>query len=430
LNPSHSRIPFQPIKEKHRMQGITPSIGKVTLVTLTGALLAISSWASEKVIHNFGSGTDGQDPQSSLIFDGAGNLYGTTYAGGSYGLGTVFRTSPNGSGGWTTSVLHSFRGAPDGANPYGSLVIDSAGNLYGTTYSGGGSSINCTDGCGTVFETSPNGSGGWTTTVIHSFNGSNGQRPYAGLIMDGAGNLYGTAYAGGSQGFGVVFEMSPNGSGGWTTTVLHNLGGGSDGQNPKAGLTFDSAGNLYGTTTGGGGLLSGVVFEMTPNGSGGWTERVIHNFGRTNDGSIPQGGSLVFDGSGNLYGTCELGGSHMAGAAFEMLPNGSGGWTEKVIHNFGRGTDGTDPYAGLIFDAAGNLYGTTTGGGTHESGTAFKMTPNGSGGWTTTILHNFGLGLDGSTPADGLIFDGSGNLYGTTSGGGSHDEGTVFEVTP
>ena len=413
------------------MQGTTPSLGKVVLGTFTVAVLVISSWASEKVIHNFGSGIDGQNAQSSLIFDAAGNLYGTTYAGGSQGLGTVFRTSPNGSGGWTTTVLHSFSGTPDGANPYGGLLLDGAGNLYGTTYSGGGGSTNCTDGCGTVFEVSPNGSGGWTTKVIHNFNGSNGERPYAGLITDGAGNLYGTAYAGGSQGFGVVFKMSPNGSGGWTTTVLHNLGGGTDGQNPKAGLTFDGAGNLYGTTTGGGSLLWGAVFEMTPNGSGGWTEKVIHNFGRNNDGSIPQVGSLIFDGAGNLYGTCELGGSHMAGTAFEMSPNGSGGWTEKVIHNFGSGTDGTDPYAGLIMDGSGNLFGTTTGGGGDDNGTAFKMTPNGSGGWTERVLHNFGQGLDGITPAGaGLLLDGSGNLYGTTSGGGSHDEGTVFQITP
>ena len=413
------------------MQVTTPSLGKVPLAAVTVALLLTSSWASEKVLHNFGSGTDGQYPQSSVILDAAGNLYGTTYGGGSKGLGTVFETSPNGSGGWTTTVLHNFHGAADGAYPFAGLVMDGAGNLYGTTFSGGNSSTDCPGGCGTVFETSPNGKGGWTTTVIHNFNGVGGQWPYAGLIFDGAGNLYGTTGAGGSHGFGVVYEMSPNGSGGWTTTVLHNFGGVDDGQNPKAGLTFDASGNLYGTATGGGTAFLGVVFEMTPNGSGGWTEKVIHNFGQGSDGAIPQLGNLIFDSLGNLYGTCEMGGSHMAGTAFEMSPDGGGGWTEKVIHNFGKGMDGIDPYAGLIFDAAGNLYGTTTGGGSLDDGTVFKMTPNGSGGWTESVLHNFGQGVDGSVPAGaGLVLDGSGNLYGTTSAGGSHDLGTVFVATP
>ena len=413
------------------MQGTTPSFKKATMATFALTLLVTSSWASEKVLHNFGSGTDGRIPHSSLIFDASGNLYGTTYAGGSKGLGTVFKSSPNGSGGWTTTVLHNFRGAPDGANPYAGLIMDGAGNLYGTTFAGGNSSTNCTGGCGAVFEMSPNGSGGWTTTVIHNFTGVNGEWPYAGLILDGSGNLYGTAYAGGSHGFGVVFEVSPNGGGGWTTTILHNFGIGSDGQNPRAGLVFDAAGNLYGTTTGGGGLHSGVVFAMTPNGSGGWTEAVIHNFGDAEDGYIPQEGTLILDGSGNLYGTCSEGGRHMAGTAFEMSPNGSGGWTEAVIHNFGSGTDGTDPFAGMVFDGSGNLYGTTAGGGGADDGVVFMMTPNGSGGWTESVLHNFGQGLDGSTPAGAsLVLDSSGNLYGTASAGGSHDEGVVFEVTP
>ena len=385
--------------------------------------------AAYSLLHNFTGGRDGGTPYAALTAQ-AGNLYGTTYAGGSVGLGAVFETSPNGSGGWTTAVLHNFRGAPDGANPYAGLVMDSAGNLYGTTHAGGNSSTDCYGGCGTVFEISPNGSGGWTTTVIHNFTGRNGERPYAGLVLDGAGNLYGTAYAGGSYGLGVVFELSPNGHGGWTSTILHNFGNDDDGQYPKAGLVFDAAGNLYGTTTGGGSLHSGVVFAMTPNGNG-WTETVIHNFGQGNDGFIPQTGSLILDASGNLYGTCSLGGSHMAGTAFEMSPNGSGGWTEKVIHNFGSGSDGTDPYAGLIFDASGNLYGATTGGGGVNDGTVFMMTPNGSGGWTESVLHNFGQGLDGISPAGaGLVFDSSGNLYGATSGGGSHDYGTVFELTP
>jgi uncharacterized repeat protein (TIGR03803 family) len=342
----------------------------------------------------------------------------------------VFETSPNGSGGWTTKVLHNFGIADnDGRTPYAGLIFDGSGNLYGTTGLGG------TQGRGTVFELSPNGSGGWTERVINNFGiaENDGRVPFAGLIFDGSGNLYGTTAGGGSEDLGTVFEMTPNGSGGWTEKVLHNFGiSGNDGHNPYAGLIFDGSGNLYGTTGYGGSEGDGVVFEMTPNGSGGWTEQVIHNFGISdNDGSNPDQG-LIFDGSGNLYGTTYYGGSEGEGTVFETSPNGSGGWTTKVLHNFGISeNDGVGPEASLIFDGAGNLYGTTALGGSEADGTVFEMTPNGSGGWTEFPLHNFGINSnDGQVPVAPLIFDGSGNLYGTTYYGGSQNDGTVFEVVP
>ncbi|MGA8876241.1 MAG: choice-of-anchor tandem repeat GloVer-containing protein [Candidatus Korobacteraceae bacterium] len=398
-------------------------------VSLAAILLTSSGWAAtQRPIHNFGlTNTDGQDPQAGLIFDAAGNLYGTTYSGGSLGFGTVFKMTPNGSGGWTEKVLHNFGiGVMDGKTPQAPLVLDDSGNLYGTTIDGGTNSV------GVVFEMSPNGGGGWTEFKIHNFgNGEDGSRPEAGLILDGTGNLYGTTHSGGTHSAGTVFELTPNGSGGWTERVLHNFGADQDdGQDSEGGLIFDSAGNLYGTTVAGGNLGLGTVFEMTPNGSGGWTEKVLHNFGHGEDGNSPQGLSLIFDGAGNLYGTTNTGGMNNAGTVFEMSPNGSGGWFEKTLHFFGNGNDGMGPTSSLIFDANGNLYGTTLEGGTNGAGVVFEMMPNGSGGWTEIVLHNFGAGDDGAFPQAGVILDGAGNLYGTTGAGGIQSDGTVFEVTP
>ena len=173
-----------------------------------------------------------------------------------------------------------------------------------------------------------------------------------------------------------------------------------------------------------------AISPNTPNGSGGWTEKVLHNFGHGEDGNSPQGLSLIFDGAGNLYGTTNTGGMNNAGTVFEMSPNGSGGWFEKTLHFFGNGNDGMGPTSSLIFDANGNLYGTTLEGGTNGAGVVFEMMPNGSGGWTEIVLHNFGTGDDGAFPQAGVILDGAGNLYGTTGAGGIQSDGTVFEVTP
>jgi uncharacterized repeat protein (TIGR03803 family) len=390
-------------------------------------LTLMSAWAAtERPLHNFGlTNNDGSDPQAGLIFDHAGNLYGTTYSGGSLADGTVFEMTPNGSGGWTEKVLHNFGiSDTDGTIPQSDLVFDGSGNLYGTTNTGG------SYGDGTVFELTPNGRGGWIEKVIHNFGrGRDGTRPQAGLVLDNVGNLYGTTYAGGTQGEGTVFEVSPNGHGGWTERVIHNFGiSDNDGEKPAADLIFDSSNNLYGTTMGGGSLGSGTVFEMSPDGAGGWTERVLHNCGITiRDGKIPQAG-LVFDSLGNLYGTTSAGGTNNGGTVFELSPNGSGGWAGKTLHNFGFGFDGVAAY-GLVFDPAGNLYGTTAEGGNNNAGVAFEMTPSGSGTWTERVLHNFGTGNDGAFPQAGLVIDGAGNLYGTTGGGGIQGDGTVFVVT-
>jgi uncharacterized repeat protein (TIGR03803 family) len=288
-----------------------------------------------------------------------------------------------------------------------------------------------------VFELSPKHGGGWTETVIHSFgNGSDGTNPLGGVIFDGAGNLYGTTSAGGIHGGGTVFELSPKDGGGWTETVIHSFGNGNDGVQPSyENLIFDAAGNLYGTTFEGGIHGVGTVFELSPRPSSGWTEVVLHSFNfNSSDGAGPEAG-LIFDSNGNLYGTTAYGGIHDScpencGTVFELSPK-TGGWTEKILHSFGSGTDGVNPVAALILDEAGNLYSTTAQGGIHTYGTVFEMLPKEGGGWTETVLHSFGNPNDGVAPLAGLIADEAGNLYGTTNSGGIHNNrGTVFEITP
>ena len=439
------------------MQGRKLSLGLGTMLAIfTVALFVTTSLAAtEKVLHNFGSGKDGQDPNASLIWDAAGNLYGTTAVGGVYGYGTVFELTPKEDGGWTEKVLHNFGHGMDGTYPHSNLIWDAAGNLYGTTYWGG------THGYGTAFEMTLREDGGWTEKVLHNFgiNGTDGTHPYSGLIFDAAGNLYGTTQGGGEYGIsdgecpigcGTVFELTPAEGGGWTEKVIHNFGfnslHGVDGTNHwrhrcrRQSLRHDRGGRRS--------PGCGTVFEMTPRPGGGWTEKVIHNFGISDtDGVTPQAG-LTLDAAGNLYGTTIYGGTYGGGGGgrggggtvFEVTPN-EGGWTEKLLHSFGSGTDGFRPEDVLIFDAGGNLYGTTawatvTGCSYFGCGTVFELTPTEGGGWTDKILHTFRVnGADGMAPGAGLIFDAAGNLYGTTTNGGYYPCtgsgcGTVFEVTP
>lgn len=412
----------------------------VVIVTL---LLAPGAWGQGnfKTLHRF-SVKDGEYPLGRLISDAAGNLYGETEIGGKYKdcyfgtCGTVFELSPNVSGTWTTQVIHDFNGS-DGTDPYGELIFDAAGNLYGMANRGGA------DGDGTVFELTPQASGGWTMSVLRSFSGGDGQWPGGGLSFDASGNLYGTT--GWGCGMGCVFEMTPNSGGTWTESVLHGFQfEGKSGSYPSGGsLIFDAAGNIYGTGAFGGksgcspygnGCYGfGVVFELSPNGNGTWTEKVLHTF-QGKDGESPTC-TLVFDAAGNLYGTAFAGGDlslcsgYGCGVVFELTPNAGGGWTEHVLHKFTGGKDGGVPFAGVIFDAAGNLYGTTTKGGAHNYGVVFKLTPNSNGGWHETVLHAFD-NTPGAYPWAGVILDAAGNLYGTTQGDGTKTFGSVFEITP
>ena len=393
---------------------------------------------TERVLHTFNGPGDGSQPFGDLIFDRAGNLYGTTSFGGAYTDGTVFELSPNGTGGFIYHLLYSFNpNIGDGVNPYGALVFDNAGNLYGTTYGGGGGKY------GTVFELSPQAGGVWTESIVHSFKPQqgDGRNPYAGLMIDGKGNLYGTTSQGGSgttcgsSGCGTVFELIPRGGGVWTEKILHSFDGGTiDGESPVASVVLHT-GKLYGTTQvggSGGSVNSGTVFELAPDGSGGWTETILHSF--TNggvDGYNPDA-AVVFDSAGNLYGTTNAGGANGYGTVFELSPNSGGSWTETVIHDFYSipGVDGVNPeWAGLTIDASGSLYGTTAGGGANANGVVYKLTPANGGGWTESIIFAFN-GTDGHQPVAGVILDRKGNIYGSTQYGGSNFGGTAFKIVP
>jgi uncharacterized repeat protein (TIGR03803 family) len=394
-------------------------------MTLTAvlAILAVTTFvagqaaAQESVLYSFLGGGDGGYPRAGLIFDQAGNLYGTSLGGGIIAncCGTVFELTPNVGGVWTEKVLHNFTNGDDGGYPYAGLIFDAAGNLYGTTSEGGANKL------GTVFELTPKTGGVWTEKVLHSFaGGKDGTDPAAGLIFDAAGNLYGTTAEGGEYRYGTAFELTPAAGGRWTEKILHNFGKDKDGNQPVAGLISDAAGNLYGTNIEGGAYGLGTVFELTPNVGGGWTEKVVHSF-NGKDGGDPAG-CLIFDAAGNLYGTTNS-------TAFELTPKAGGGWAEKILHTFNPyHRDGSFPAAGLIFDAAGNLYGTTSQGGDHtDKGTVFELTPAEGGRWTEKLLYNYA----------GLTLDGAGNLYGTTNWGGDryctreqHGCGVIFEITP
>jgi uncharacterized repeat protein (TIGR03803 family) len=332
----------------------------------------------------------------------------------------------------TDKVLFTFQGGSDGAHPYSSLVIDAKGHLYGTTSNGGGiGTCNGLPGCGTVFELSP-GAGGWTEKVLYTFTGgADGGLPEAGLVMDAAGNLYGTA-AGGGDGFcGTVFELSPAPGGEWAESTLYTFKGGAenDGCNPEAPLTLDTKGNLYGTTVSGGipTLSAGTVFEISPASAGVWTETVLYEFQSNRDGANPTG-EVIFDQAGNLYGTANNSGEFGGGGVFRLTPS-SAGWTETMIFSFTDGDNGCGPTGNIVFDASGHLYGTTSYCGIDYAGTVYRLTPT-VGQWSMNILHQFTGGLDGWGPYGGLTMDGKGNLYGSTNLGGLFAEGTVFRLTP
>jgi uncharacterized repeat protein (TIGR03803 family) len=405
---------------------------------IIAVLFVTSAWGSDHktVLYSFGGPPDGIGPTGDLLRDSSGTLYGTTYAGGEYCIremyncGTVFQLSRAQGGGWTETVLHSFGSGSDGIDPNGSLIMDAAGNLYGT--SGSGENF----GAGNVFELSPDGHGGWTETILHTFDRTDGDTPTGGLIMDAAGNLYGTTSYGGAYGWGAVFELSPS-AGGWTETVLHSFNyNSSEGHSPIGGLVMDAAGNLYGTTYNGGagggfcqGAGCGTVYELSP-GAGGWTETVLHSF-IASDGYGPEAG-LVMDAAGNLYGTTYQGGNlegdvcapFGCGTVFEVSPVSGGGWTETTLYSFNGQPDAGYPMADLLLDARGNLYSTTSFGGTHNYGTAFELSPR-QGSWRETVLYSFDGSTDG-TPAGGLTLNPAADLYGASSGG---QAGMVYELT-
>lgn len=446
------------------------------IVALAVAILTFPTAhaATETVLYAFKGGSDGASPLAELIADSAGNLYGTAKAGGLLtackgGCGVVFELSPpKSTGKWTETVLYAFKAGKDGQAPVAGLVFDAKGALYGTTANGGGSST-CSGGCGTAFKLTPPATKGkpWTETVLYAFTGgADAESPLSGLIIDAKGALYGTtakisttitSACLGSP-CGTAYRLTPPavGSKGWTETVLHTFTGKKDGNFPLGGLIADKSGALYGTTALGGqgycfGFGCGVVFRLKPPPAGktSWTESVIHAFtggpslGGTNDGAYPSS-DLIADASGSLYGVASMGPDNNCGqgcgSVFKLKPPALSGATgvESVLYGFESPNDSASSgirRGRLTIGAGGTLFGTTPRGGgapnCNSCGTMFELTPPAAVGaqWSEFVVYNFQGGADGSTPQAGLIAI-SGSFYGTTSKGGPHNLGTVFEVTP
>jgi len=395
---------------------------RIALAILFGAALLVPAASAQTftTLFTFDLG-DGAFPGVGLIRDAKGNLYGTTYAGGVdncfFGCGLVFKVDTSGN----ETVLYAFTGSRgDGETPDASLVMDESGTLYGTTVDGGASSH------GTVFKVNKSGK----ETVLYSFTGSgrDGKYPFAGLLRDAYGNLYGTnIYSGNTScndgagpGCGTVFKVDNTGK----ETVLYNFTGiNGDGSYPIAGLVQDKSGTMYGTTYGGGDSGRGTVFKLTKSGK----ESVLYSFSGGADGGFPEYGYLALDSKGNLYGTTSTGGSGAGcsggcGVVFKVDKAGK----ETVLYSFaGENGDGANPYAGVVLDSAGNLYGTTFRGGQSVFGTVFKLDKTGK----ETVLHSFD-DTDGANPHGDLVLDGKGNLYGAAQSGGEFDFGTVFKLKP
>jgi len=429
-------------------------VGKALIVTVLSLIFVSAAWAIKSAKeYEFKGVPDGAQPNTGLISDGAGNLYGTTTLGGennkcgnANGCGVVFMLSRNQSQRWTKTLIYKFTNGPDGAYPQGNLTLDSMGRIYGTATGGGANSS------GTVFRLSPNQGGTWTESTLYSFRGaSDGGQPAAGVILDSVGNLYGTTQGGGICNpycNGVVFKLALS-NGQWTETTLYSFPNGSN-EFASGGLTFDDAGDLFGTKFVGGGAQCqcGIVFELTPNQDGTWTESDLHDFTFGLDGGGPSSG-LTIDSAGNLYGETLYGGSFACptsgcGVIFELSPI-SGGWNYTVVYTFNglNGSKGASPRGGLTIGSKGELYGTTWGGGDpscfngYGCGTIFKLFPKDGGGYSLSMIGRFD-GANGSSPVGGVTTDAEGNLYGTASQGGdlscsadfSTGCGVLFAITP
>ncbi|HZP24450.1 MAG TPA: choice-of-anchor tandem repeat GloVer-containing protein [Terriglobales bacterium] len=379
-----------------------------------------------QALHVFTGGSDGAKPWAGLTMDHAGNLYGTASQGG-VDDGNVFKLTKSGSG-WTFATIYSFQGDTDGSYPKAQVTFGPDGNLYGTTYAGGITD----DCCGTVYKLTYSCRSvvcTWSESVLYRFQGgSDGSAPVGGIVFDSAGNIYGTTSTGGAggcgtQGCGTVFKLTPSG-GGWSESVLYRFTGGQDGGAPLATVTLDQGGNLYGAASSGGRNGFGVVFELSPSGSG-WSQNVLYTFQNGNDGATPAA-SLIFDGAGNLYGTTFHGAPGRNGAVYELVRSG-GGWTINVLYVFPSGTL-FGPWASLLMDGPGNLYGTTYYGGRYHDGSVFKLTHS-SGGWTERDVYSFEI-YDGEIVYGNVVLDSNGVIYGTTYVGGSRaNYGEVFEIT-
>jgi len=396
------------------------------------------------VLHNFTDGNDGAAPEATLTLDAAGNLFGTASEGGvrsynncyDYGCGAVFELKRTHSG-FIFYTIYLYQGHSDGYEPEAPVTIAHDGTLYTSVAVGGSSPTNC----GAIVRLQPPAhtcasfSCSWRKTEVYGFQGPDGCDPSGPVVFDQAGNLYGTTLNEDGQGWGNVWQLSPTQGGGWTESVVHNFAfQNGDGIFPEdGGVTLDSAGNLYGTASGGGdlnctpGYGCGLVFKLTHSGSQ-WIESDVYNFENGTDGAYPVAG-VIFDAAGNLYGGTSTGGSGSGGTVFELSPPGGGGyWNFTLLRSLVSYQTEPGVLSNLTMDAAGNIYGTTRTGGAYDEGTLFKLTPS-AGGWTYSTLHDFSCATDGCGPWGGVTIDSAGNIYGTAGGGGAHGWGTVWEIT-
>jgi uncharacterized repeat protein (TIGR03803 family) len=381
-----------------------------------------SAAGSEQILYSFTGGIDGGNAATGLVRDANGNLYGTTVTGGTSQCGTVFKLTLQASPPWPETVLHNFGCYTDGKNPHGGVTFDRRGNLDGTTVAGGSGGPCSSDGCGIVFQLSPQ-----TENVLHNFSaGHDGFGPGGGVVFDPAGNVYGTTPDGGSHSEGTIYEVS-RAARQWHEKVIHAFTGGTDGGVGSLGLLLrDAAGNLYGVTEIGGAHGAGTVFKLHATSRKRWNLTTLYAFKGQPDAGSPYGG-LVADAAGDLYGTTYYGGAGGLGSVFELAASTHGRYGERVLYSFLGGSDGSSPTATLVLKS-GELYGTTSaGGGSCGCGTIFKV--NARTG-SETVLHAFGSGSDGAYPYYGLTRDASGNFYGATVAGGSFGQGTIYQFTP
>jgi len=403
------------------------------IFVLTAVAMPAAQAQTFSVIHKFSGGGDGYTPFAGVTVDQAGNLYGTTTELYNDAGGTVYQVKRAGSG-WILKTLANLYNYEGGFLPYGRPVQGPGGALYITTFYGGNGL--CGEfGCGTVSTLRPpqnpcrSISCPWTVTTSYSFTGPDGNGPeLVDPLFDAAGNMYGTTYEGGANYSGNVFQLTRS-NGQWTGTSIHDFSG-PDGYMPYSSVTRDAQGNLYGTTWMGGPANEGVVYALTPSGSG-WTFNLLYYFQGSLNGTGPVGG-VVLDQAGNIYGATATGGSGGGGTIYELSPSGQG-WNFNLLYSFTATGYDAGPLDTLTMDAAGNLYGTTYRGGAFEFGTVFKLTHN-NGAWTYTDLHDFTSGQDGANPVGGVTLDAAGNLYGTasTGAGGACPSGcgAVWEITP
>jgi uncharacterized repeat protein (TIGR03803 family) len=413
---------FPTMKEQQTLPTFTLVCTLFTALALALVFAQPARAQTESVLYSFTVGSGASTPVGSLTMDSAGNLYGVA---GSNQEGAAYELSPSAGGTYTLKILHEFTSLSDGI-PVAGLIMDSAGNLYGTCLFGG------TSYYGTVYELKKISNGTWRKEVLHNFvnNGIDGNYPGATLTMDAAGNLYGTTQEGGLKNVGVVFKLTPYAGGGWSETILYSLPYKQKLWNDlNFPVTLDSAGNLYGVSDQGDN--GPYVFKLSPTSKGPWTLTTLYTFGVGSGPAAPWSG-VVFDSAGNLYGVTAGGGTGGVGTVYELSPSSGGVWTERDIVDFPSScSPACTPESGIIIDSAGNIFGTTPYSGAYSFGNAYEVSPNGDGTWTLTDLHDFGSGTDGAYPGSGVLLDLSGKLYGTTTeGGGTKGRGTVFEITP